>query len=153
MNYRRLFISLILPQLAGFIGSIFMIGRLNDWFYALHKPIFYPPEWLFGPVWITLYILMGLASYLVWQRNTRSALKTNQIYWIHLIFNALWTILFFYFQSISLALVDIIILWCLILALIFLFNRENKISAILIIPYFLWVSFATLLNLSILILN
>lgn len=160
MNYKRLATSIILPQLAGVIGSFFTISSVNSWYTTLVKPSFSPPNWLFGPVWITLYLLMGLSIYLVWSSLAKAtdgqAKRIKQsmvIFWIHLFFNAIWTIIFFGLRNPGLALVDIIILLSLIVILIIRFWQIKKVSAYLLIPYLLWVSFATALNYAIWYLN
>ena len=161
MNYKRLIISLALPQLAGLVGSFFTSSAISSWYVTLQKPSFNPPNWLFGPAWILLYILMGISIYLVWssyakdserqsRNKTRSALI---IFWIHLIFNASWSIVFFGFKNPGLALVNIIIIWLLIIILMIKFWKINKWATYLLIPYLLWVSFASMLNYSIWQLN
>lgn len=143
MNYKRLIISLILPQLAGLVGSFFTAPAISNWYAFLEKPSFNPPSWIFGPAWILLYILMGISSYLVWQKGDKKALT---IFWIHLFFNALWSIVFFGLQNPGLAFLNIIVIWVFIIVLIIKFWKINKWSSILLIPYLLWVSFASVLN-------
>jgi translocator protein len=156
MNYKRLIISLALPQMAGLIGSFFTISAISSWYATLQKPSFSPPNWIFGPVWILLYILMGISIYLIWQKidempeapNAQDKKVKNVVllFWIHLIFNAAWSIIFFGLQNTGLALLNIIIIWLLIVILIIKFWRINKWSAYLLIPYLIWVSFASALN-------
>ncbi|MFH0840775.1 MAG: TspO/MBR family protein [bacterium] len=155
MNYKRLIISLVLPQLAGVIGSVFTVSSISTWYATLEKPSFNPPSWLFGPVWILLYLLMGISIYLVWQKiKENKKVKAGMIlFWIHLFFNAIWSIIFFGFQNIALAFVNIVIIWLMIIILIIKFWKINKWSAYLLIPYFLWVSFASILNYAIWYLN
>lgn len=155
MNYKRLTISLLLPQLAGIIGSLFTTSSMPTWYVNLNKPSFNPPNWIFGPVWITLYILMGISVYLVWQeveKNKESEKATN-LFWIHLIFNASWSIIFFGLKNPALAFIDIIIILVFIIILMVKFWKINKYSTYLLVPYLLWVSFATVLNYSIWVLN
>jgi translocator protein len=148
MNYKRLAISLILPQLAGFIGSFFTVSAIPNWYATLQKPSFSPPNWLFGPMWILLYCLMGVSVYLVWQKieEDKKAKKAVWLFWIHLVFNAIWSIVFFGLQNPSLAFANLFIIWILIIALMIIFWKINKNSTYLLIPYFLWVSFAGILN-------
>jgi translocator protein len=148
MNYKRLAISLILPQLAGFIGSFFTVSAIPNWYATLQKPSFSPPNWLFGPTWILLYCLMGVSVYLVWQKieEDKKAKKAVWLFWIHLVFNAIWSIVFFGLQNPSLAFANLFIIWILIIALMIIFWKINKNSTYLLIPYLLWVSFAGILN-------
>lgn len=145
----KLFISLLLPQLAGFVGSIFTISAIPAWYATLNKPSFSPPNWLFGPVWTTLYILMGISLYLVWSKGKQGLM----LFKLHLVVNALWSILFFGLRSPILGLVAIIILWIMILALVKIFWKIDRLASILLWPYLVWVSFATVLNFAILVLN
>ena len=149
MNYKRLIISLALPQLAGIIGSFFTISAIPVWYATLEKPSFSPPNWIFGPVWILLYILMGISIYLIWQKDRSS----TRLFWIHLFFNAIWSIIFFGFQNPGLAFINIIIIWLLIVILMIKFWRINQWSTYLLIPYLFWVSFASILNYFIWYLN
>lgn len=160
MNYKKLVISLALPQLAGLIGSFFTSPVVSSiWYKSLEKPFFNPPAWLFGPVWITLYIIMGISVYLVWQKveqnppspkapdgQGKTAGSALWLFWIHLFFNAVWSIIFFGLKNPGLAFLDIIIIWLLIIVLIMKFWKINKWSAYLLIPYLAWVSFAGALN-------
>ncbi|MFH1611920.1 MAG: TspO/MBR family protein [bacterium] len=157
INPKRLVISLILPQLAGLVGSFFTASAISEWYAGLVKPGFGPPNWIFGPVWITLYILMGVSVYLVWslsdRENKDKSKSALNLFWIHLFFNAIWSPIFFGLKNPGLALISIIIIWILIIALIFKFYKISKLSAYLLVPYFAWVSFATLLNYFIWYLN
>ncbi|MFH1565412.1 MAG: TspO/MBR family protein [bacterium] len=155
MNYKRLAISLALPQLAGAIGSLFTTSAIPNWYANLNKPSFNPPNWIFGPVWITLYILMGISVYLVWQEVEKNKKSKNAVmlFWIHLIFNASWSIIFFGLQNLALAFINIIIILAFIIILMIKFWKINKYSAYLLAPCLLWVSFAALLNYFIWYLN
>ena len=153
MNYKRLIISLALPQLAGLIGSLFTAPAIATWYAFLEKPSFNPPNWIFGPVWVLLYILMGISVYLVWSSFTKASEGQSRkskvalwLFWIHLFFNAIWSIVFFGLQNPGLAFLNIIINWVFIVVLIIKFRKIKKLSSILLIPYLLWVSFASLLN-------
>jgi tryptophan-rich sensory protein len=147
INWLKLIISLILPQLAGIIGSLFTIKSIPIWYAALDKPSFNPPGWIFGPVWITLYIMMGISFYLIWIKNDlpNFGLITS-VFILQLVLNAFWSIIFFGLHSPFYALIEIVSLWISILICIILFYKVSKISAYLMIPYLLWVSFASILN-------
>lgn len=160
MNYKRLAISLFLPQMAGIIGSVFTASAIVDWYSSLTKPAIVPPSWLFGPVWVTLYVLMGISIYLIWssyaQAPAGQAEKIKQamiIFWIHLFFNALWSIIFFGMRNPGLAFVDIIIIWLFIIVLIIRFWKIDKRASYLLAPYLIWVSIASVLNYYLWILN
>ena len=146
---------ILASQLAGIIGSFFTVNSVRTWYLDINKPVFNPPSWIFGPVWITLYTLMGIAAYLVWRNwgDNNIAKYATILFFVHLLFNSLWSILFFGFQNPALAFFEIIILWLMILALIILYYQVNKTAAYLLIPYILWVSFASILNFSIWRLN
>jgi len=158
MNYRnigKLIFSIIIAHSAGIVGSLFTMSAISTWYESLIKPAFNPPNWIFGPVWLLLYTLMGIALYFIWQKglNNKQVRFTFIFFITHLIFNALWSIVFFGLQNILLALIVILVLWTMILALILLSWKIDKRASYLLIPYLLWVSFATLLNFSILQLN
>jgi tryptophan-rich sensory protein len=147
-KYIKLLISIIVVQLAGVIGSLFTVTGANSWYASLNQPSFAPPNWLFGPVWITLYLLMGISLYLAWEN------KANlRIFFIQLVLNSLWTIFFFGLQFPLLGFIEIIILWIAILLTILEFYKTSKTAAYLLIPYILWVSFAAILNFGYLLLN
>jgi tryptophan-rich sensory protein len=151
----RLVVSIILCQLAGIIGSLFTASAIPGWYATLNKPSFTPPSGLFAPVWTLLYLLMGISLFLVWRSKTdpirwKTALS---VFGLQLFLNALWSVLFFGLRSPLAGLVGIICLWAAIVATIALFSRISKTAAWLLTPYFLWVSFALLLNASILALN
>lgn len=146
--------SVVLAEAAGGIGTMFTIASIPTWYATLQKPFFSPPNWLFGPVWTILYALMGIAAFLVWwHRKQPGATKALWIYLVHLAVNALWSILFFGLKNIGLAFMEILILWAMIIALIVLFRRYDKHASCLLVPYLLWVSFATVLNGALWMLN
>jgi len=149
-NIIKLIISISICLLAGFVGSIFTSKSIPAWYASLNKPVFNPPNWVFAPVWTTLYILMGISLYLVWNTNNKLAMI---IFAVQLVLNVAWSILFFGLKSPLLAFIEIIILWIAILTTIFKFHNIVPTSAYLLIPYILWVSFAALLNYSIWMLN
>ncbi|MCF7835883.1 MAG: tryptophan-rich sensory protein [Candidatus Marinimicrobia bacterium] len=152
MNYKRLIISLALPQLAGIVGSFFTISSVSTWYAVLEKPSFNPPSWVFGPAWVLLYFLMGISIYLIWN-NPQKTKCVVALFWVHLFFNAIWSIIFFGLQNPFWAFVDIIIIWLFIIVLMVKFWKISKWSTYLFIPYLLWVSFASILNFSIWFLN
>ena len=160
LNGAKLIVSLGISLAAGFIGSFFTIDSISGWYTTLNKPFFNPPNWIFGPVWTILYILMGCALYLVWveppapTRKGRT-LRLAAYYWYaaQLILNALWSILFFGWKNPLLGLATILLMWFSIGMTVSAFYRTKKEAAFLLLPYWAWVSFATLLNLSIVLLN
>jgi translocator protein len=150
-----LLFCILISHLAGILGSFFTVSSIDSWYVNLDKPIFNPPNWIFGPVWLTLYTMMGIALYIIWHRNIRKK-KVRQavkLFLIHLVFNAAWSIIFFEFHQMFIALLVIIALWIMILMLIARFYELNKIAGYLLIPYILWVSFASVLNASLWMLN
>ncbi len=151
----RLLISILLCNTAGFIGSIFTFSSISTWYETLVKPEFNPPGWIFGPVWTTLYILMGISLYLIWNKGTKTPLAkiALTIFGIQLVLNAIWSILFFGLQNPLWAFIEIIFLWLSIFLSIFFFNKISKPAAYMLIPYIFWVSFAAVLNYNIYILN
>lgn len=148
-------ICLIIPLSIGAIGGFFTMESVKTWYTTLNKPSFNPPNYLFGPVWTSLYALMGIASYLVW-KNRRTAKNYKlavSVYFIQLVLNLMWSYIFFYQQQIGLALIEIIILLVSIIINSVLFYKINKVAGLLYIPYILWVSFASVLTYSIYMLN
>ena len=148
-------ICLLIPLAIGALGSFFTFESVNTWYITLNKPSFNPPNGIFGPVWTTLFTLMGISSYWVWQKRKviigyHWALFT---YLLQLVLNLMWSFLFFYQRQIELALIEIIILLITIITTAFLFYRIDKRAGLLFIPYILWVSFASYLTYSIYILN
>lgn len=150
-----LLMAILLANFAGLLGSLVTMPAIGSWYYNLEKPFLNPPSWVFGPVWTLLYVLMGIASFLIYDRawkkeKGRNALK---IYVFQLILNSLWSIIFFGLQQPWLAFMELVILWLAILWTIISFYKIYKPAAYLLIPYILWVSFASYLNLSFAILN
>jgi len=155
VNIAKLIISLILPFLAGFIGSWFTFPNIESWYMGLNKPFFNPPNWLFGPAWTTLYILMGASFFLVWKMGfgKKEVRLAVMIYLVQLALNSLWSIIFFGLQNLALAFMEITVLWIAILATIICFGKVDRNAALLLVPYILWVSFASVLNYFVMILN
>lgn len=151
----QIILAIIICEAAGIIGSIATTPAIPTWYAGLQKPSFNPPSWLFGPVWITLYALMGIALFLVWKKRKENKLAKPAIilFSAHLVLNAIWSILFFGLQNPFWALIDIAILWLIIIILIGLFWQIKKPAAYLLLPYLVWVSFATILNFAIWRLN
>lgn len=140
---------IILCQFAGIIGSIFTIPALESWYPALTKPFFNPPSFIFGPVWTILYLLMGVSLYMVWGNK-----KINiNWFWLQLGLNMLWSVIFFGLQSPFLGFLVILLLWYTIFRTIKEFGKYNKFASYLLFPYIIWVSFAAILNFTIMILN
>ncbi len=142
----------ILTYSASFIGGLATISFKEPWYSQLIKSNFNPPDWIFAPVWTTLYLMMTVAIWLYWHSKNRD-MNTIYIYFIHILFNTTWSIVFFAFHNILLALINLMILLCLIIILILRFKRVNFVSAYLMIPYLLWSSYALFLNFNLLILN
>ena len=136
-------------QAAGSVGSLFTFSAIPNWYAYLNKPFFSPPNWVFGPVWTLLYTMMGIAAYLVWKKGK----GVSFWFWLQLGLNTLWSILFFRLHNPTLAFFEIILLWLAIFLSIKAFYQRSKTAAYLLVPYLLWVTFATLLNASIAILN
>jgi len=137
---------------ASFIGGLVTFTFKEPWYSELTKSNFNPPDWIFAPVWTTLYLMMTLAIWFFWHSKNRE-MNTIYIYFIHIVFNTTWSVVFFGFHNIFLALVNLIILILLIVILILRFRRVNKVSSYLMIPYLLWSSFALFLNYRLLVLN
>ena len=135
------------------LSAVFV--KTGGWYaVVLDKPSWNPPSWLFGPVWTMLYTLIGLAGYFAWTRGRREDRRAVfTVYGAQLLLNALWTPLFFGLHQINWALADLVLMWFLILLNIGLFSRQSRLAAWLLIPYFLWVSFAGALNTAIMLLN
>ncbi len=156
----RLGISIAFPLIAGVIGSIFTSQSVSTWFQTIEKPSFSPPNWLFGPVWTTLYVLMGISLFLIWRATTtfpdysRSRkIAAFTAFGTQLILNVSWSFLFFGLRSPQFAFVEIIILLIYIVVTIVIFSKISKLAAILMLPYAGWVTFASFLNLQIWLLN
>lgn len=140
----------------GYLSSLLSRDETDPWFDSLVKPVFNPPSWLFSPVWTTLYIFMGIAAGLVWDKiDTQREIvrKGLTFFWIQLALNALWSYLFFGLHNPLLALIEIVLLWLMIFETFLQFNKVNKTAGYLFIPYLMWVTFATVLNASIWWLN
>ena len=150
------FLSLILFSIvtfsASFIGGLVTISIKEPWYSGLIKSNYNPPDWIFAPVWTTLYLMMTLAIWFFWHTKNRD-INTVYIYFIHIIFNTTWSIVFFGLHQIFLAMIVLVILIIFIIVLILRFKRVNLVSYYLMIPYLLWTTYALFLNLNLLILN
>lgn len=146
--------SIFIAELAGIIGSLFTTPNIETWYRMLAKPALLPPAWVFGPVWTTLFLLMGIAAFFVWrERESKKIGPALGIYFFQLCLNVLWSILFFGLQNPAAALFEIVILWLAIILTIVWFSKISKLAAWLLIPYLLWVTFAIYLNFGIWKLN
>ena len=154
-NVIRFVTAVAVCQLAGLIGSVFTRPAIPGWYAALSKPSFSPPNWVFAPVWTTLFLLMGIALYLVWTRGLGKAeVRTAMLlFGGQLVLNVLWSVLFFGLHLPLYAFMEIVVLWVAILLTIIYFWRVTAAAGILLLPYLLWVSFATVLNFSLWRLN
>ena len=151
----RLIASILIVFIAGTIGSIATLSQIPTWYAALVKPSWAPPNWLFGPVWTTLYILIGIALFLVWKEgiNRKDVKLAISVFVVQLVLNVLWSVIFFGYNSLLGGLIVIIILWIAILANIIFFYRVSKSAGLLLVPYIVWVTIASYLNYSVYLLN
>ncbi len=142
-------------ELVGIIGAVFTTPAIPTWYATLVKPALQPPSWIFGPVWTALYFLMGVAAFLIWERRHthRQAKISLVLFGVQLALNFIWSFLFFNAHTLGLALAEIALLWISIAACIVTFAKISKPAAALLIPYILWVSFASYLNYAIYRLN
>ena len=154
-NISKLIIAIIICQSAGIIGSLFTTPSISTWYDTIQKPTFTPPNWVFGPVWITLFTLMGISLYLVWEKGLRNKnVKSSLfVFFIQLALNSLWSILFFGLQSPFYAFVEIIILWAAIAVTIIKFYKISRKAGLILVPYIIWVSVALMLNYYVWVLN
>jgi tryptophan-rich sensory protein len=152
---QKFIISVVTCELVGLAATLFTISAIPTWYATLNKPSFSPPNWVFGPVWTTLYFLMGLSAFLIWKKGLKNKKVKRALtyFFIQLVFNFLWSVLFFGLHNPLLGLLDIVLLLISIVLTIIIFYKISKAASYLLIPYFLWVSFATILNLSLVVLN
>ncbi len=155
IHWPKLIGSVAVCQLAGILGAIFTADAIPEWYDTLAKPSFVPPDWTFSVVWPILYLLMGISLYIILEKGwDLKKVKTGTgVFGIQLFLNFMWSVLFFGFRSPLMGLIEIIILWIFIVINIWLFYRISKTAGLLLIPYLLWVSFAAVLNYSIVVLN
>ncbi|MDE1854938.1 MAG: tryptophan-rich sensory protein [Candidatus Micrarchaeota archaeon] len=147
--------AIVIVELIGNIGTIFTLPAIGTWYATLAKPIFSPPNWLFGPAWTILFALMGISLYLIWERGTRKKQARRALYAFgaQMALNVLWSVAFFGLRSPLLGLMDIVLLLIAIVFTMWEFYRISRPAAYLLVPYILWVAFATLLNFSVWALN
>lgn len=155
MDILNLIVSIAICELAGIVGSVFTFRKIPTWYASLKKPSFRPPDRLFGPVWIVLYLLMGISAYLIWQRGTENPEVELAIiaFGLQLGLNVLWSVVFFGMESPVGGLIVIFILWSAILVTIERFLPLSLAAGLLLVPYIAWVSFAAILNIFIYVLN
>jgi len=146
MNWVKLGLSVALTQIAGGIGAIATTSKITTWYQGVVKPSFNPPNWIFGPVWTILFLLMGIAFYLVWNSKNKGKTRAMKIFGAQLGLNVLWSFLFFGWEKPGIALIEIVALWVAIYLTIKAFLKVSKTAGRLLIPYLLWVSFASILN-------
>ncbi|HVU80139.1 MAG TPA: TspO/MBR family protein [Candidatus Paceibacterota bacterium] len=153
-NLIPLALWILIAQGAGLIGSAFTAPAISGWYAALEKPQVAPPNWVFAPVWTTLFLLMGVAAYLVWRKPaSRGRTLALKLFFAQLILNVLWSVLFFGLKSPAMALAEIALLWLSIAATIWAFSKISGPAALLLAPYLAWVSFASYLNFMLWTLN
>jgi len=150
----KLSASLALPLGLGAVAGIITSDAIPGWYETLNRPSFNPPNWLFGPVWTTLYLLMGISLFLIWkQKRSKARNLAILVFLFQQALNFGWSFIFFYFNRIGFALIEICLLWSSIVIMLVLFYKIKPIAAYINIPYILWVTFATLLNASYYLLN
>ncbi len=154
-NVLKLVISIAIPLLVGAIGSYFTTPAIPGWYAELQKPEINPPNWVFAPAWTTLYVLMGISLFLVWRKKDeiKDFFAVMVVFGAQLFLNSTWSIFFFGMESPEKAIVNILMLWIAILFTIILFWKISKPAAYLLVPYLLWVTFASYLNYQIILLN
>ena len=154
-DFSKLTISVVGCELVGILSTPFTIASIPTWYAGLVKPSFSPPNWIFAPVWTILYFLMGVAAHLVWRGGIKKKKVKIALYYFlgQLFLNLLWSVIFFGLHQPFLAFIDIVLLLIMIVKTMREFNNISKIAMYLLIPYVLWVGFAALLNISIVILN
>jgi len=155
MNLIRLIGCIGVCEAAGMLGSIFTAESVRTWYVGLTKPSFSPPNWLFAPVWIVLYASMGISLYIVWEKS--NSLEVPAVvfiaFFLQLLLNVLWSFVFFGLRSPLWGFVEIAVLWVAILLTMILFWRISQTAGALLLPYFVWVTFASVLTFSIWKLN
>jgi len=156
IDYKKLTVAIIISHLAGAIGSFFTINSVETWYQMINRPAFTPPDWLFGPVWFLLYTLMGIALYNIWQirwfkkKRAQFAIK---LFYVQLVVNTLWSVVFFGLQNPIAALGVIVLLFGLVVWMMSMFWSLDKKSGYLLVPYVAWLSYALVLNAGIALLN
>ena len=151
----RLIAAVAICQMAAILGSVFTTPAIPTWYGGLRKPSHAPPNWVFAPMWTMLYLLMGISLFLIWNvgLEKRHVRRSLAIFGVQLVLNILWSHLFFGMQSPLLGLIGIVALWITIVLTVVSFSKVSKLAAMLLVPYLIWVSFASYLNYALLILN
>lgn len=151
----KLIISILVPLLVGAISGLFTSSGVNGWYVTANKPWFNPPNWIFAPVWTVLYIMMGIALYIVWKSGTDQSINQTAIilFAVQLTLNFFWSFIFFKLQLPGWAFVEIIVMWLMILLTLIWFQKISPLAAWLLVPYISWVGFASVLNYAIWKLN
>ena len=152
----KIAIWVVICLVVGYVSSMYTRSSITTWYPTLEKPFFNPPNWLFAPVWTMLYILMGVSAGLVWQKiDTQKELVKKGLFFftIQLILNGFWSVLFFGWNNILLSLIEIILLFLFLFETYLTFKKLDKTSSLLLIPYMVWVIFASILTASIYFLN
>ena len=147
-NMLKLLVSIAVSQLAGVMGSIFTYSSVGTWYAALKKPVFTPPPWVFAPVWMVLYTLMGVAAFLVWKKGFREKKVRDalEVFLLQLFLNSAWSYVFFGLKSAAGGMLVILVMWMAIFWTIIKFDDVSKAASRLLVPYLIWVSFAVVLN-------
>lgn len=153
INFKHLIIAVFIPLAVGGISSLIVGSGFDVYSEAVTKPPMSPPDWLFPVMWTILYILMGISSYLVYEKDTTEAKQPLAVYAIQLAMNFMWPILFFSLSAYLFSFILLIILWSLAITMTVMFYRVSKLAGMLQIPYILWLTFAAYLNLSVFLLN
>lgn len=148
-DWLKLITAIVVVQLAGFIGSIYTTPSIDSWFNLLQKPLLSPPNWVFAPVWTILFLLMGISAWLIWKRGLgKKERLALSVFLFQLVLNVWWSIIFFGWHNLGLAVLEIIALWLSIVWTIRVFNRLSPLAARLLWPYLIWVSFASYLTIA-----
>jgi len=155
LNIAKLVAAIVICEFAGIFGSLFTYSKIPTWYATLAKPEFAPPNWIFGPVWITLFALMGIALYVIWNKGLTDKKNKQAVMFFaaQLVLNALWSLLFFGLESPFYGFVGIAALWIAIVLTIWKFWKIDRNAAFLLLPYIAWVSFAAAVNYAVWILN
>ena len=160
IDFVKLIVSLVVCFLAAAVGSFFTMPAISTWYATLTKPSFAPPNWVFGPVWTALYVLMAISLYIVWMEYDKAKFKKRDtikpaltVFGVQLVLNAVWSFLFFGLKSPLYGLVGIVLLWLAIVWTMIKFWKISKKATWLLVPYILWVSFATIVNFAVWLIN
>jgi tryptophan-rich sensory protein len=146
-KFLGLILSLVICFAASGIGALFTTPQIDGWYATLNRPSIAPPNWVFGPVWTLLYLMMAVAAWVVWKKDgMRQAALPLTLFGVQLVLNVLWSVLFFGMENPFLAFLEIVILWLFILATTIAFFRESRVAGGLMVPYLCWVTFAAVLN-------